>query len=76
MINNDFITIILSGGTGSRLYPSNIVNKHLLNIYDKPLIYYPLSLSIEAKINNIIFVSDDLTNAFLKKDLEMDLVWV
>ena len=65
--NNDFVTIILSGGTGSRLYPSNIVNKHLLNIYDKPLIYYPLSLSIEAKINNIIFVSDDLTNAILRK---------
>lgn len=50
--------IILAGGTGSRLAPlTNVTNKHLLPVYDKPMIYYPISTLVNAGIKDIMIVS-------------------
>ena len=50
--------IVLAGGTGSRLFPlTKITNKHLLPIYDKPMIYYPIQTLVEAGIRDILLVT-------------------
>ena len=50
--------VILAGGLGSRLYPlTKITNKHLLPVYDKPLIYYPIQMLVDAGITDIMLVT-------------------
>ena len=50
--------IVLAGGSGSRLFPlTKITNKHLLPIYDKPMIYYPIQTLVEAGIRDILLVT-------------------
>src|SRR4030067_1514783 len=50
--------IVLAGGLGTRLYPlTKITNKHLLHIYDRPMIYYPVQTLVEAGIKDILIVT-------------------
>ena len=50
--------IVLAGGLGTRMFPlTKVTNKHLLPIYDKPMIYYPISILVNAGIDEILIVT-------------------
>jgi glucose-1-phosphate thymidylyltransferase len=50
--------VVLAGGTGSRLYPlTRVTNKHLLPIYDRPMVYYPIQTLVNAGIKDILLVT-------------------
>ena len=60
--------IIVAGGSGSRLDPlTNLISKQSLPIYDKPMIYYPLSIIMLLKIKDVLIVTTKESNLYFKK---------
>ena len=59
--------IILAGGSGTRLYPLTIaISKQIMPVYDKPMIYYPLSVLMEAKIKDVLIITTPRDNETFK----------
>lgn len=60
--------IVLAGGLGTRLYPASLpISKILLNVYDKPMIYYPISTLMQSGIKDILIITNPIDNENFKK---------
>ena len=71
MNKNNTLGVILAGGIGSRLYPlSSIGSKHFLPIYDKPMIFYPISVLMLAGIKDFVLVTQKKNIPIYKKILQ------